>query len=60
MIYSQICLKLHNEEFHNFYTSPDIIGIIKSKRNSWAGHLQCSGEMKNKCNILVGKTEGKT
>jgi hypothetical protein len=24
--------KLHNEELHNFYTSPSIIRIIKSKR----------------------------
>jgi hypothetical protein len=24
--------KLHNEEFHNFYSSPSIIKIIKSRR----------------------------
>jgi hypothetical protein len=27
--------KLHNEELHNFYTSPIIIRIIKSRRMRW-------------------------
>jgi hypothetical protein len=31
--------KLHNEEFHNFYSSPNIIRIIKSRRKRWAGHI---------------------
>jgi hypothetical protein len=30
--------KLHNEELHNFYCSPSIIGMIKSRRMRWAGH----------------------
>jgi hypothetical protein len=30
--------KLHNEELHNVY-SPNINGIIKSRRMSWAGHV---------------------
>jgi hypothetical protein len=29
--------KLHNEELHNFYSSPDIIRMIKSRRMRWAG-----------------------
>jgi hypothetical protein len=28
--------KLHNEEFHNLYSSPDIIRMIKSMRMRWA------------------------
>jgi hypothetical protein len=28
--------KLHNEELHNFYSSPNIIRMIKSRRR-WAG-----------------------
>jgi hypothetical protein len=31
--------KLHNEELHNLYSSPSIIGIIKSRRMRWAGHV---------------------
>jgi hypothetical protein len=31
--------KLHNEEFHNLYSSPSIIRIIKSRRMRWAGHV---------------------
>jgi hypothetical protein len=30
--------KLHNEEFHNMYSSPSIIRMIKSRRMRWAGH----------------------
>jgi hypothetical protein len=29
--------KLHNEELHNMYSSPNIIRIIKSRRMRWAG-----------------------
>jgi hypothetical protein len=35
--------KLHNEWFHNLYSSPNIIRIIKSKKNTWAGHVACMG-----------------
>jgi hypothetical protein len=28
--------KLHNEELHNFYSSPNIIRMIKSRRMRWA------------------------
>jgi hypothetical protein len=30
--------KLHNEEFHNLYSSPNIIRMIKSRSMRWAGH----------------------
>jgi hypothetical protein len=29
--------KLHNEELHDFYSSPIIIRIIKSRRIKWVG-----------------------
>jgi hypothetical protein len=29
---------LHNVEFHNLYSSPNIIRIMKSKRMRYAGH----------------------
>jgi hypothetical protein len=31
--------KLHNEEFHNLCSSPNIIRIIKSRRMRWAWHV---------------------
>jgi hypothetical protein len=36
--------KLHNGELHNFYSSPDIIRQIKSRRMRWAGHVAHMGE----------------
>jgi hypothetical protein len=30
---------LHNEELRNFYNSPNIIGVIKSKTMRWVGHV---------------------
>jgi hypothetical protein len=51
--------KLHNEELHNLYSSPSIIGIIKSRRMRWAGHVARMGEKRNAYRILVGKPEGK-
>jgi hypothetical protein len=29
---------LHNEEFHNVYSSPDVIRLIKSRRMRWTVH----------------------
>jgi hypothetical protein len=31
--------KLHSEEIHNLYSSPNIIRQIKSRRMRWAGHV---------------------
>jgi hypothetical protein len=33
--------RLHNEELHNLYASPDIIRVIKSRKMKWAGHVKC-------------------
>jgi hypothetical protein len=51
--------KLHNEELHNLYSSPNIIRMIKSRRIRWAGHVARMGETRNVYRILVGKPEGK-
>jgi hypothetical protein len=31
--------KLHNEELNDFYSSPSIIRVIKSRRMRWVGHV---------------------
>jgi hypothetical protein len=49
--------KLHNEELHNLYSSPNI--MIKSRRVSWAGHLARIGATRNAYKILVGNPEVK-
>jgi hypothetical protein len=36
--------KLHYEELHNLYSSPDVIRMIKSRRVRWAGHVARIGD----------------
>ena len=35
--------RLHNEELHRLYDSPDVIRIMKSRRIRWAGHVARMG-----------------
>jgi hypothetical protein len=51
--------KLHNEELHNLYSPPSIIGMIKSRKVRWAGHVARMVERRNSYRILVGKPEGR-
>jgi hypothetical protein len=51
--------KLHNEELHNLYFSPNIIKMMKSRRMRWAGRVVRMGETKNAFRILMGKPEGR-
>jgi hypothetical protein len=45
--------KLHNEELHILYTSPNIIRQIKSRRMRWAGHVARVGEERKLYKVLV-------
>jgi hypothetical protein len=51
--------KLHNGEHRNFYSSPSIITMIKSRRMRWPGYVAQMGEKSNAYTILMGKPEGK-
>jgi hypothetical protein len=50
--------KLHNEELHKFYFTPDIIRIIKSMKIIWAGHVARIGQKRNAYRIYMRKSEG--
>jgi hypothetical protein len=50
--------RLHNEELHNLYSSPDIIRAVKSREIRWTGHIAYLEEMRNLYRMLVGKPEG--
>jgi hypothetical protein len=51
--------KLHNEELHNLYSSPDIIRQVKSRRMRWAWHVAPMGQERKVYKVLVGKPEGR-
>jgi hypothetical protein len=51
--------KLHNDELHDLYSSPNIFRVIKSRRMRWAGHVAHMGEGRGAYRVLVGRPEGK-
>jgi hypothetical protein len=52
-------IKLHNEELHDLYSSPNIVRVIKWKRMRWAGYVARMGEERGVYRVFVGKPEGK-
>ena len=51
--------RLHNEQLHFLYRSPNIVRVIKSRRLRWAGHVARMEEDRNSYKILTGKPTGK-
>jgi hypothetical protein len=51
--------KLHNDELHSLYSSPNIVRVIKSRKMRWAGYVARMGEGRGVYRVLVGKPEGK-
>ena len=51
--------RLYNEELNDFYSSPNILQVIKSRRMRWAGNMARMGEEKLLYRVLMGKPEGK-
>jgi hypothetical protein len=51
--------KLHNDELHNLYSSPNIVRVIKSRRMRRVGHVARMGEGTGVYRVLVGRPEGK-
>ena len=51
--------RLHNEELNDFYSSPNIVRVIKLRRLRWAGHVARMSEETGVYRVLVGKPEGR-
>jgi hypothetical protein len=51
--------KLHNDELHSQYSSPNIVRVIKSRRMRWAGHVASMEEGRIVSRVLVRRPEGK-
>jgi hypothetical protein len=51
--------KLHNDELHSLYSSPNIVRVIRSRRMRWVGHAAHMGEGRGVYRVLVGRPEGK-
>ena len=47
--------RLHNEELHTLYRSPNVIIVIESRRLRWAGHEARMEEGSSAFKILTGK-----
>jgi hypothetical protein len=51
--------KLHNDELHSLYSTPNIIRVIKSRRMRWEGHVARMGEGRGVYWALVRRPKGK-
>jgi hypothetical protein len=51
--------KLHNDELHSLYSSPNIVRVMKLRRLRWVGHVARMGEGRGVYRVLVGSPEGK-
>jgi hypothetical protein len=49
--------KQHIKELRDLYSSPSIIGTIKLRRMTWAGHVSQMREKRNAYRLLLGKPE---
>jgi hypothetical protein len=52
-------IKLHNDELHSLYSSPNIVRVTKSRRMRWVGHVARMEEGRDVYSVLVGRPEGK-
>ena len=48
--------KLHNDELNDFYSSPNIVRVITSRRMEWARHVARMGESRVVYKVSGGET----
>ena len=53
------CKRLHNEELHSLYRTPNIIRVINLRGLRWAGHIVRMKEGMSSFKILTGTPTGK-
>jgi hypothetical protein len=46
--------KLHNDDLHNMYSSPNNVRVIKSRGMRWTGHVAPKGKEKVVTGFWVG------
>ena len=46
--------RLHNEEIHSLYRSPNIVRVIKSRKLRWVGHIARIEKGRSAFKILTG------
>jgi hypothetical protein len=51
--------KLHNDDLHSLYSSPNFVRVIKSRRMREAGHVARMEKGRGVYRALVGRPEGK-
>jgi hypothetical protein len=51
--------KLHNDEIHSLYFSPNIVRVPKTRRLSWAEHVARMWEGRGVYRVLVGRPDCK-
>ena len=51
--------RLHNEELHSLYRSPNIVTVNKSRRLRWSDHLARMEAGRSAFKILTGELKGK-
>ena len=48
--------KLYNEELNDLYSSPNVVRVIKSRRERWAGHVSAYGGEERRVQGFGGET----
>jgi hypothetical protein len=51
--------KLHNDELHSLYSSPNIVRVIKSRGMRWAGHVARMGRGEVFTGFWLGGPKGR-